>query len=164
MGNEMAERGSLHSLLLLVRHFKFLVMDSNGFQKNRDDQVRRQNRIDNLAPPHIPDISTQIPHGHPVGKVGRQPEQQQFPESALHKSESKQRKEDGRQNEDRPAQKGPPVQIRIQIGQTGSQRKVFCKDRICILDALYHASCPPYSLTDHTRHCGSRKPCGKHFR
>ena len=153
--DQIARSRCLPSPFLLVCHFKFPLMDSYGFHEHRYDEIRGQDRIYNLAPPHIPDISTEIFHGDTVGQMGRKPEQKKFPESALYEPEPGQSEQDWCKDKDHPAQKCPPVQICIQIGQSCSQWQFPCKDRVCILYTLDHTSRPAHSLSDHTFHCGS---------
>ena len=62
MGNQEAERSRPAPALLFIRHLEFLLMDPDGFKENREDQVRRKNRINDLAPSHIPHVRTQISH------------------------------------------------------------------------------------------------------
>ena len=90
--------------LLFVRHPESVLMDPDGFQKHRKDQVGCKDRINDLAPPHISHIGAQIPHGDTIQQVRGKPEGQQLPEPAFHQPEAKQGEQDRRQDKDHPAE------------------------------------------------------------
>ena len=164
VGDQIPAGSRLFPPPVLVCHLKLLPVDPDGFQQHRPCQVRRQDRVYDVAPPGAPDIGAKILHGKPGQQMGRKPEQHQFPESAFYQLDVKQSKQHRRQQKDQPAQKGPPVQPGIEIRDSCRKRQLPRKDRIGILNALDHAPGPADPLPDHTS-CGSRgQPGSQHLR
>ena len=66
MRNHKSDICGIRTLFVLIRNFKFLLMNPDGLQKDRHDQIRAENRINDLTPFQIPDICTCVPGGRSI--------------------------------------------------------------------------------------------------
>lgn len=100
----------------------------------KPNEIRHEDRINNLTPALIPYVAGQITHRQTVEEIGWQPEDQNLPEGCVNDLKIKQCKQNRRQNKDQPIKKDHQYKkllTYVTLVQKGSflenGARVFCK-------------------------------------